>query len=110
MAREWREMGRAYFPDAEFATAWDLYQHAARLIIDRAFIISVMPADATAPPGIVSMYLADMVTEAEDGAVAAAKAHLTLCLGASAFLSDIKRYGDGLALTELLEETQMGDE
>lgn len=103
MAREWRELGKSGFPDQEFETAWDVYLHAAQLIIDRTFEVQVTIAP-TAPGGINSSDVVDMLGDADEGAVVAAKYHMAFCLGATAFLEDLKTFGGGSALLALIEE------
>lgn len=107
MAREWRELGRRGFPDEAFERAWDVYQHAARIIIDRAFTVHVGPSGPTAPPGLVSSDVAEMLGDADHGAVAVAKAHMAFCLGATAFLEDLKAYDSSAALNLLITEATL---
>lgn len=108
MAREWRELGKRSFPDQRFDCAWDVYQHAARLIIDRALTVTVAPSGPDAPPGLLSSDVADMLGAADEGAAAIAKAHMAFCLGATAFLDDLKVYEGGAALQALIEEANLG--
>jgi hypothetical protein len=58
--------------------------------------------------GISSTDVAIWLHGTEEGAAAVAKSHMAFCLGAAAFLEDIKAYGHGMALYTLLEETRQG--
>lgn len=109
MAREWRELGAMAFPDRPFERAWDVYQHAARFIVERTFAVQVTVAPTAPEGGIISSDVNDWLSRTEEGAAAAAKAHMAFCLGAAAFLEDLKLYGEGMALYTLLEETQQGE-
>lgn len=103
MAQDWRALGEIAFPDEQFATAWDVYQHAAQLTVDRVIEVQLTIAPS-APNGIASSEVSDWLDRTEVGAADAARAHMAFCLGAAAFLEDLKKYGRGRALPELLEE------
>ncbi|HEU5347090.1 MAG TPA: hypothetical protein VFU63_00630 [Ktedonobacterales bacterium] len=108
MAREWRELGAIAFPDEPFNRAWEVYQYAARFIVERTYEIQVA-RNPTDTEGINSTDVVDWLHGSDAGAVAAAKAHMAFCLGAAAFLDDLKGYGKGSALLTLLEETRQGE-
>jgi hypothetical protein len=102
VAHEWRELGKSGFPDRAFETAWDVYQHAAQLIIDRTFRVAVTVAPSR-PGGINSSDVADMLGDADAGAVAAAKCHM---IPHNITKRSFKRY---LVQAELSRETRFHD-
>jgi hypothetical protein len=58
------------------------------------------------PKGIMSERVRDMLSDADAGAVEAAKHQMAWTLAATAYVDDIKVFGSK-ALTALLEETQV---
>lgn len=110
MAQDWHEVGSEHFPGQEFANAWGLYRHAARLVVDHTFVVSI---DLNPLPAGFLLDAAGDLFPTPDEAIAAAKAQLANAAAATAIVADSRSNSATalhLLLAELEEQRELADE